>query len=71
MSQAIMISKEDSKVWEKENYDKILKWTLEYDVRPGFEIITWVLEDKTEVVHQIIMTDDELDRLNRGKQTTS
>lgn len=34
--------------WEEDNFDNIVQWTVEYDVKPGWKLITFTLQDKSK-----------------------
>ena len=45
----------ESNMWEFEHFNEIIKWTAEYDIKPGIKVITFVMTDKTTVTHEIIL----------------
>lgn len=40
-----MHTQEEISEWERINFDKISKWSAEWDVNPGHKVITFYLKD--------------------------
>lgn len=47
------MSQEEVTAWERQHMDGIKGWTAEYDVKPGYKVITFNMKDKTTFTFEI------------------
>ena len=49
----LKMTQEEVTIWEKDNMDNIIGWTIEYDVKPSSKIITFSMSDKSKVKFEV------------------